>query len=747
LTVLAPNVEMMLNGPALRLRNHRVELSFTFHTLEAAKAAGAWLQGGGAAEQLDKDREAGCARDFSQALDAQGMLSPGAAHERNFPLSSPSFALEAQHACPKDVLVVGLNDAGVELAFTFAQHRLQVADFQNVHRGDVGLFYAEAQVGTPRLKAFLDRVGGQGVEPVHSLAGVLASAKLADLVLLSLDHASPKLMMALARATKGHLLVLDVQRDGCNVYLQPPASETCVGCVCAHRAARDAYVAAALSGQPEVTLLQWRHHPSPPQLQRFLEELTRLPTGGPTLALDVESGARSVVRPHPRCACRQDTAQLRSDENRPTRALAELEARLAGYVDAHWGTLSDVMLHPRATGDRSRWRLLNVDPSRCEVAALVAATALAPVAGTQPSYIRGDALKRDPREARALAMIECLERLFTLVHPPAADVQSTPWTQLVAAAVPPAHLALFTPAQLAQIGFPYAAFDEETPLDWLWAECLQDGSRRLLPRQCVGVTREPRVLPRTSNGAAAHSNYTCAVLNAVLELVERDALLGCWLKQSALPKLADTETLMDRVPFARSLQRLGFTIQLMDATADCGVPVLMATFEDQHNPDLFTLNAASGRDAAEALDKLCREFVLLWRAYLEGDPLAEQRPLEVEDVRNLDDHLLFHQSRSLADSRSFLRASMDTRLSSDMPWPLQQDPAAQLRTIVQNLTARNLELLVVDCTPTWLREELTIVKAIVPGLIPLYASVVERPLALARLQGDSALNPFPHPFC
>jgi hypothetical protein len=87
------------------------------------------------------------------------------------------------------------------------------------------------------------------------------------------------------------------------------------------------------------------------------------------------------------------------------------------------------------------------------------------------------------------------------------------------------------------------------------------------------------------------------------------------------------------------------------------------------------------------------------------------------------------------------------RESTAMPWLAQRQPAEQLQALVKKLAVFGFDLCVVDCTPTWLREELSVVKAVVPGLIPLYASIRERPLALPRLDGKVSLNPAPHPFC
>lgn len=736
----------MVEGSTLRFRNGHAELAVSLDSFAVSKGVGVWLQRGGAVEQLDDALRSNGAPTLGAGLGAEGMLLSDSDAAHDLPLPSGRLKRTISDSRAAKVLLVGLGDLGVAFALARGPQELYVADFQRVHRGDLGRFYTRHQLGKLRLHAFLERVDGEGLRPLYSLADVLVQAQSADLTVLSIDRAAPRLMMALARATTARLLVVEAHRAGCDLYLQPPEALTCVGCACSHRAARDPYVAAALSAEPEVAVLDWRHRSEAWRWEWILEEMARLPDGGASVALNLRAGVRATIQPHPHCHCSRRSSNHDAYSDRARLPLDVLADRLSRHVDERWGTISHVLVHSWSSDERSIWRTRNVDPAKCAVAGYVAATALAPAAGTRETYVRGDGIAPRPRDARALAVVECLERMVTIVGPPLPDVDAAPWTRLGAQAVEPEHFALFTREQHAEAGFPYAAFDRHTPLQWVWAERLADRSRRLVPRQLVGVTDEPRILPQTSNGAAAHSTYSSAALNAARELVERDALLGCWLGQKTLPRLADADRLIENVPLAAALRRLGFCIGLLDATTDFGIPVLMATFEDSRNSDVFTLNAACADTASGALEKLCREFVLVWRSYLGEGVQMSAAPPESEDVRDLEDHFAYHQTGIRAAGRRFLLASTEERASTAMPWLPEREPREQLRSLVQRLAAFGFDVFVVDCTPTWLREDLSIVKAIVPGLIPLYASTRERPLALSRIHGKAPLNPVPHPF-
>ena len=145
-----------------------------------------------------------------------------------------------------------------------------------------------------------------------------------------------------------------------------------------------------------------------------------------------------------------------------------------------------------------------------------------------------------PPRARAAALGEAIERYSAMFVPHEALRVATA-RALGDAAVRPARFALFHETQHEQPAFPFARFDESTRTRWVEATALADGSPSHVPAELVYLRRpEPGVRPigySTSSGLACAPTLSEAVLAALLELVERDAVMLAWKCRLSLPLL------------------------------------------------------------------------------------------------------------------------------------------------------------------------------------------------------------------
>src|SRR5262249_25347198 len=130
-------------------------------------------------------------------------------------------------------------------------------------------------------------------------------------------------------------------------------------------------------------------------------------------------------------------------------------------------------------------------------------------------------------------------------------------------------------------------------------------------------------------------------------------------------------------------------------------------------------------------------------------------------VKTFPDHVSFYQHRSKADLVSFLTSStVQKRFSLKDDLSQSVSVTQELDNVCGRLLDKGFEVIVVDCTPHFLKEfGLHAVKVLIPGLQPLNAGHRNRTLGgrrvftVARLMGladrDKAiddLNPWPHPF-
>ena len=146
----------------------------------------------------------------------------------------------------------------------------------------------------------------------------------------------------------------------------------------------------------------------------------------------------------------------------------------------------------------------------------------------------------EPARARAAAIGEALER-YSALFVPEERVRTATAAALGDAAVRPARFALFHPTQLADPRFPFVEFGEETPVPFVQGISLDDGSAAFLPAEIVylgrpGTATRP-IAYSTSSGLACAPTFTEAVLAALLEVVERDAVMLAWKCRLSLPLL------------------------------------------------------------------------------------------------------------------------------------------------------------------------------------------------------------------
>lgn len=134
---------------------------------------------------------------------------------------------------------------------------------------------------------------------------------------------------------------------------------------------------------------------------------------------------------------------------------------------------------------------------------------------------------------------------------------------------------------------PHGWTSDHRPLTWLRGTWLGDGEPALVPLDAVRIGSPPVELPgisQSTNGLAAGPTPDHALLHALLELIERDAicLWGFRRDAAALASAFDPATLNNRTidGLVSLLNARGFRINLFDMTTDIGVPAVYAVLAD-----------------------------------------------------------------------------------------------------------------------------------------------------------------------
>ncbi|MDT7788399.1 MAG: oxazoline/thiazoline synthase [Pseudonocardiales bacterium] len=288
-----------------------------------------------------------------------------------------------------------------------------------------------------------------------------------------------------------------------------------------------------------------------------------------------------------------------------------------------------------------------------------------------------------------------------------------------------------------------APFDEDEVMDWtpLWS--LTERRHKLLPTgMCYFGAPCPPSITSNSNGCAAGSSLEDAVLQGLLELVERDAVAIWWYNRTPMPEM-DLDSFRDPwIDECRAVHAdLGREIWLLDVTADLGVPVMVAVSRRTDGPrEDIMLGCGAHLDPRIAARRALTE-------------LNQCMPMVCEPV---------DMSAFDVDTRSWFE---NTQLAGE-PWlaPDPEQPARDvfhhgythrpdliddIRAIQDTLTSLGMEVLVLDQTRPDIG--LPVVRVVVPGLRHFWSRFAQGrlydvPVQLGRLalpRRYEELNPTP----
>jgi ribosomal protein S12 methylthiotransferase accessory factor len=367
--------------------------------------------------------------------------------------------------------------------------------------------------------------------------------------------------------------------------------------------------------------------------------------------------------------------------------------------------------------------------------------------------------------ARAAALGEAIER-YSAAFVPREQLAFATALDLSPHAVDPARFALFHPRQLASPGFPFQTFTHATRLAFVEGFSLADGEPAFLPAQLVYLGKpasgDARIGYPTSSGLACGATLEEATLAALLELVERDAVMIQWSNRLSLPRLdwrADDEIVaLEQRCFAPSQLRYS----VLDGSALSGLPVAIAVV---HGPEgertALAMGGGCAPCVAEAWLKGLSEAFSVYRWLSTKIALEPGIPVPAaEHICTFDDHMLFYGDDANARQASFLDASPIRSPTGAVAELTGSTPRTLIEDVVARLGRLGTTAYAVDVTsPDVAALGLHVVRVLAPELCPLdvvhaarylggrrlYHAAFEAGLADAPLRFEE-VNPLPHPF-
>ncbi|MGW3425732.1 YcaO-like family protein [Streptomyces phaeochromogenes] len=189
-------------------------------------------------------------------------------------------------------------------------------------------------------------------------------------------------------------------------------------------------------------------------------------------------------------------------------------------------------------------------------------------------------------------------------------------------AVPAAELA-GVPA--GQLGLPYPVLALEqhagslltgrTPLDWITARTIGDGSNVLVPRQAVFMGRDLRdgwrsyTLTASSNGLASGNNVSEATVHALYEVIERDATSALGIVPVRERHYVDPATVNE--PYCAGLidriRSAGAWLEIVHTPSRFGVPAFACYLWHEDAAAAMVVGSGAHGDPAVALSRAITE--------------------------------------------------------------------------------------------------------------------------------------------
>lgn len=179
--------------------------------------------------------------------------------------------------------------------------------------------------------------------------------------------------------------------------------------------------------------------------------------------------------------------------------------------------------------------------------------------------------------------------------------------------------------QISAPGFPYRKLQRDEKLNWVEMLGLVSGKKYVVPTDLVFLSHAGDAFPPSNtSGLAAHTSFHQAVLNALFELIERDALLFSWWTKTAFPII---ELVKSRNPKIQKIisdfsDILPF-VSLVLVELDLKIPTVITLFRgEQLSHPKLCVSSACHIDVAVAIEKSLTEMthLLKFSNYQNGYP-------------------------------------------------------------------------------------------------------------------------------
>lgn len=210
-------------------------------------------------------------------------------------------------------------------------------------------------------------------------------------------------------------------------------------------------------------------------------------------------------------------------------------------------------------------------------------------------------------------------------------------------------------------------FSKDLKIEWVKGKYLFNQKEVLVPADLVfygdkGVNN--RICFGDSSGVAAHTDYMSAVEGALLELIERDAIMRNWYERKPPKKLSEDILPTHLVNRIRHWRKKGRQVYVLDMNSNYA-PTFQVIIVSNEYPYFVSGAASSVGNIEDALIKALNEAEFSLLLYLNH---SDSRKVEPKDVCTPEDHgKLYAQSADYLNNISWLWELNETEYEIPKP--------------------------------------------------------------------------------
>jgi ribosomal protein S12 methylthiotransferase accessory factor len=379
----------------------------------------------------------------------------------------------------------------------------------------------------------------------------------------------------------------------------------------------------------------------------------------------------------------------------------------------------------------------------------------------QRSPIAGTGVGLDEQASILPSRAEALERYCSSVYQKEQFVTASA-DELGREAIDLEAIPRCSEAELSHPRCPLVAPNKKAKYRWIRGLSLLTGQIVYIPAVMVYLytgflSRDERICVQISTGCAAHSSLERALISAILEVVERDAIAITWLQKLSLPRIEFDQIPSGLVPHWEAYQRSSKELEYLffDATTDIGISTVYGLQVSRANDRFRTLVSCSANlDPVVAIAKVMNDMA----ASREAFRVPRHIPDRPEDCDQLFDGASYMAQTDQARAFEFLLRSLEKKRLSEMAsFGIEREREA-LRVVLAQVQSKGLAVYAIEIsTDEALRAGMRVVRVIIPGLQPFsfhyraqylgHPRLYQAPKSMGyRALQEEQLNRWPQPF-